>query len=295
MIMNTSLVHSNIFRIFLLGVVAAIVIPSVFVATLQEPFGIFMGSNSGNPGSNPAKGASVPIISSVEARELTNSTAVIRWKTKRAADRQVEYGISEVYELASFIDTRPGTKHEVFLVNLEPGLTYHFRVRSRDPVGSLAFSEDSTFTTLSGKRGQASICGWDGDSIERVDTFCASNDGWAKGESWTASCGAVWSQPASRLVSDCVYQFSDVKAQKSSVGPGESWQVALEPGHTGWIDILQVDSPSEKDIFSPAAKYAERGLVTMDELSAPGKYTFRFRPADDSAAWSDLLTINVHK
>lgn len=250
--------------------------------------------NSGSA-SPPAKDVAAPVISSMEVSEITNSTAVIRWETDRATDRQVDYGISEIYEFASELEIRPDTNHEVFLVNLEPGLTYHFRVRSRDPVGNLAFSEDDTFTTLAGQRGQVSICGWDGDSIERVDTFCPSEDGWAKGESWTEFCSAVWNQTISVPVDDCFYQFSDVKAQKSSVSSNEYFKVLLKPSYTGWIDILEVDSPSGKDKFFPAAKYAVRGQVTMDGMEVAGKYTFRFRPADDSAVWSDLLTITVRR
>lgn len=254
-------------------------------------------SNNGNPQASShspvAKGSTSPVISGMKISEITNSTVVIRWDTKSAADAQVDYGTSEVYEFASNLESRPGTKHEIFLTNLEPGLTYHFRVRSRDPVGSLAFSQDLTFETLPGQRGQASICGWDGDSIERVDTLCTSKDGWAKGESWTESCTDVWGETASAPVDECIYKFSDVKA-RGSVAENDAWQVTLGSGYTGWVDILIVESPSGADRFLPAAEYAEDGQVAMDALSSAGKYTFRFRPADDSASWSDLLTITVH-
>ena len=241
-----------------------------------------------------AKGVTAPVISSVEISEVTNSTAVIRWKTNKATDSQVDYGTSEPYEFASELDTRPDTKHEIFLINLEPGLTYHFQVRSIDPVGNLALSEDGTLTTLTTERGRVSICGWDGDSIERVDTFCPSKDGWAKGESWTESCSVVWTETISLPVDECTYQFSNVKSQ-GSVATDEPWQLTLEPNYTGWIDVLIVESPSVTDEFLPAAYLVEESEVTMEALNSEGKHTFRFRPADDSASWSDLLTITVRE
>jgi len=210
---------------------------------------------------------------------------------------QVEYGVPDAYGLMSDADIALATSHEIFLTNLEPGVTYHFRVRSKNVIGNVAFSEDFIFTTpeekiFEGGRGQASICGWDGDSLERVDTFCATGDGVARGESWTASCSAVWGQTTSRPVQECIYQFSGVSAL-ATIAANEPWQVAVEPVYTGWVDILVVESPSGNDQFLPAAQYVDEGQLTMDALSLTGNYIFQFRPADDSAFWSDSLTVTV--
>lgn len=284
---NISLPFQNM-RLVFLGL--GIIIPSLFLGAL---FGGNFFSSGGTH--NTAAGAAPnPTVSAVEVAEITNSTAVIRWETKGAGDAQVDYGSSASYGFTSLLDARPGTKHEVFLTNLEPGFEYHFQARSKDPIGHLAVSGDLIFTTLPSVRGQVSICGWDGDSIERTDTFCSAKDGWAKGESWTDSCSAVWSQTTSSPVTECTYEFSDAKS-RGSVKLNESWNVTLEPDYTGWVDVLVVSDPAGAETFLPAAVLAVNGSVIMDALDTAGKYSFRFRPADDSASWGDVLTITVRK
>lgn len=229
------------------------------------------------------------IISLVEVRELTNSTALIVWETKSAAEGEVEYGTDETYGLTAK-EERPDTKHEIALTNLLPDTLYHFRIRSKTPSGEETTIDDATFKTLAGERGQVSICGWDGDSLERVDTFCETKNGWAKGESWTHFCGAAWSKTTSRPVQECVYGFSKIKASRS-VDSNDTWEVSLEPNYTGWIDILEIETSTGKDKFLPAVKYSQGGLIIMDPLKVEGEYKFRFRPADDYAFWSEKLII----
>lgn len=282
-----SLLSLNRTQIVLLGL--AVIIPAfVLGAVFGEDF---IPSNSQNLSAKAAPSAS---ITAVEVSEITNSTAVVRWETKSAGDAQVDYGTSTMHEFVSELDSRPDTSHEIALVNLEPGQEYHLKARSKSPNGRLYFSADKTFTTLQSQRGQVSICGWDGDSIERADTVCSTNDGWAKGESWTESCTAVWTQTTSTPVEECIYQFTDVKAI-GSVSKDELWQVEIEPTYTGWVDVMEVSDPSGEFSFLPAAQQAQNGVVQMGALSEAGKYSFRFRPADDGASWSDVLTITVRK
>lgn len=229
-------------------------------------------------------------ISSVEIRELTNSTVLIVWQTKSASEGQVEYGIDETYGLTAK-ESRPDVKkHEIALTDLVPDTLYHFRIRSKTPNREETLTDDSTFKTLAGQRGQVSICGWDGDSLERVDTFCETKNGWAKGESWTHFCGVPWSRTTSKPVKECIYGFSKIQAP-GSLDSDNSWEVKLEPDYTGWVDILEVETPEGEDKFLPAAKYSQGGLISMEPLKVKGKYKFRFRPADDYAFWSDYLVI----
>ena len=115
---NAFLSSKNI-RLAVIGV--GIAVPSLFV-------GAMVANNIMPPVDYnlvaTAKGTTAAAISTIEVSEITDSTAVIRWKTKHAADRQVDYGISETYDFTSKLGTRPSTKHEVALVDLERTLKW---------------------------------------------------------------------------------------------------------------------------------------------------------------------------
>lgn len=86
---------------------------------------------------------------------VTQTGAIVGWRTDRAADSVVEYGQpAGIYPgLAS--DPRRVREHRVRLSSLQPGTTYHFRVRSADVSGNTAYGEDRTFTTRLSGRGKA--------------------------------------------------------------------------------------------------------------------------------------------
>jgi len=88
-----------------------------------------------------------PNILSVSSSGITSTGATIIWSTDKAATSQVEYGISSGYGVLSTENTTLATSHSVFLTNLEPSTTYHFRVASTDEVSNITFSEDYIFAT----------------------------------------------------------------------------------------------------------------------------------------------------
>ena len=88
-----------------------------------------------------------PVISSVLARTITASGAVITWSTNEASDSRVEYGLTTSYGSSSPLDPALVTAHSVNLAGLLPGTLYHYRVRSRDAAGNGAVSANFTFTT----------------------------------------------------------------------------------------------------------------------------------------------------
>jgi len=89
-----------------------------------------------------------PRIANVQAAEISTTSAHIMWQTDEPADSQVEYGLTDSYGMQSSLDTLLVTDHGVRLANLQAGMTYHYRVRSRDAAGNLAVSNDTTFTTV---------------------------------------------------------------------------------------------------------------------------------------------------
>lgn len=80
-------------------------------------------------------------ISNVRVGAVSTQGAIIRWATDVAADSAVSYGTATAGG-NTVGATEPTQDHYVFLDNLTPGTTYHFRVQSGG-----ATSPDASFTT----------------------------------------------------------------------------------------------------------------------------------------------------
>lgn len=89
-----------------------------------------------------------PVISDVSVSGITDTQAVVTWRTSEPADSRVEYGPTTSY--GRFVsDESLVLSHSIELSGLSPSTTYHFRVVSRSGGGALATGEDHTFTTAS--------------------------------------------------------------------------------------------------------------------------------------------------
>jgi RHS repeat-associated protein len=89
----------------------------------------------------------VPDITGVSSSAVTHNSATISWNTNEPADSQVEYGTTTAYGQLTNLDPSLVTAHSQGLSGLTPSTQYHYRVKSRDATGNLAFSGDFTFTT----------------------------------------------------------------------------------------------------------------------------------------------------
>ncbi len=87
-----------------------------------------------------------PVISEVDAKDVTTDTARIVWKTDQPADSLVDYGETEAYGSKESNSTLTKS-HELLLRNLKSGTLYHYKVTSRNEYGFASSSEDQTFTT----------------------------------------------------------------------------------------------------------------------------------------------------
>ena len=88
-----------------------------------------------------------PVISGVNASDVTGSGATITWTTDELTTSQVEYGKTASYGLSTALNEAMVTNHSVALTDLEAEITYHFRVSSADETGNKTLSDDYTFTT----------------------------------------------------------------------------------------------------------------------------------------------------
>lgn len=89
-----------------------------------------------------------PVVSAVSASSVTQTGATVTWTTNESSDSQVEYGSSVSYGNSTTLNTSMVTSHSVALSGLSGGVTYHYRVKSKDAAGNLTTSADNTFTTV---------------------------------------------------------------------------------------------------------------------------------------------------
>lgn len=107
-------------------------------------------SNNGNP-QTQGGGSDVtpPVISDVQAANITTTGADIQWTTDEDSDSVVEYGTSPGNYTDSESDSAMLTSHSVTLSNLTPSTTYYYRVKSTDASNNTATSGEYNVTTQS--------------------------------------------------------------------------------------------------------------------------------------------------
>ncbi|MBF0503303.1 MAG: S8 family serine peptidase, partial [Candidatus Riflebacteria bacterium] len=89
-----------------------------------------------------------PVISSLVATNLTETSATIEWTTDEGATTQVEYGPTTTYGTLTSLDSGITKSHSTALNSLGSNKTYHFRVKSKDSTGNEGVSADQTFNTI---------------------------------------------------------------------------------------------------------------------------------------------------
>ncbi|OGL67065.1 hypothetical protein A2856_01125 [Candidatus Uhrbacteria bacterium RIFCSPHIGHO2_01_FULL_63_20] len=93
-----------------------------------------------------AADTTAPVITNVQAVDITTSGARITWDTDEASDGFVDFGPTVSYG-TTLSNASLVTSHSVALTGLTDATLYHFRVRSRDAALNEAVSGDATFTT----------------------------------------------------------------------------------------------------------------------------------------------------
>ena len=96
-----------------------------------------------------------PIIGEIKSEVSTGANgkmqAIISWKTDELSTSQVEYSEGFLaggkYSQSSPLDETLNSSHTVILTNLQPSITYHFRLLSKDAAGNVGVSNDRTILT----------------------------------------------------------------------------------------------------------------------------------------------------
>jgi serine protease len=87
-----------------------------------------------------------PVISNVNAVDITHNSARITWTTDEPSDSVVYYGTTTAYGNTESSAANV-TSHSINLTGLQPDTLYHYKVSSTDPSDNTAESGDYTFTT----------------------------------------------------------------------------------------------------------------------------------------------------
>jgi serine protease len=87
-----------------------------------------------------------PVISNVQAVDITHNSATITWTTDEPATSVVYYGLTTSYGSTESVSGYT-TSHSVTLTGLSAETLYHYKVESSDSSSNTAQSGDYTFTT----------------------------------------------------------------------------------------------------------------------------------------------------
>ncbi len=97
----------------------------------------------------PQGDTTAPVIGEVSSGTPTETSVTISWTTNEVSTTQVEYGLTASYGSLTNQNNSLVTTHSQAISGLTSGTTYHYRVKSQDATGNLAFGTDRTFTTFS--------------------------------------------------------------------------------------------------------------------------------------------------
>ncbi|HUK56126.1 MAG TPA: fibronectin type III domain-containing protein [Nitrospiria bacterium] len=88
-----------------------------------------------------------PVLSLINAGNITSNGATISWGTNEQATTQADYGLTTAYGNSTTLNATLLNSHNQTLTGLTALTVYHYRVKSADAAGNLAASGDNTFTT----------------------------------------------------------------------------------------------------------------------------------------------------
>jgi hypothetical protein len=120
-----------------------------------------------------------PVISNIQAIDITTNTATITWSTNEPANSRVEYGLTSAYGSLTTLDTATTTTHSVMISGLLPNQTYHYRVYSTDDTGNQSVSADNIFETAFDDTASLAVT-----QINQVQSFATADDSFENGWRW---------------------------------------------------------------------------------------------------------------
>jgi hypothetical protein len=108
------------------------------------------GGGGGGSGGGGGVDKAAPVITDVRlgGTEATQTTAQICWTTDEPSTSQIEYWPESASSQVTLLSEELSLEHCVLLTDLKTATAYLYRAVSRDELGNMATSDESTFTTL---------------------------------------------------------------------------------------------------------------------------------------------------
>jgi hypothetical protein len=212
-----------------------------------------------NPGISAAATVSVtggpdvtaPVISGVNASNITTTGVTLSWNTDEPSDTQVEYGTSVGYGSLSTQNPALVTSHGVAFGGLTSAMQYHYRVRSKDAAGNQAVSGDFTFTTQTA-----------------ADTTPPMISGVSASNVTSGTASISWS---TNEASDTQVEFGTT----SAYGSATALNTSMVSSHAASLSGLSAGTPCH---------YRVKSKDAAGNLSISGDFTFTTLNAADTTA-----------
>jgi len=162
-----------------------------------------------------------PVISAVNAGNISTGGATITWTTDVAATSQVLYGTTTAYGASTANNASLVTSHSQTLSGLQASTTYHYSVQSANAAGTLSTSGDNTFTTSASNpppilsaiaagnlTASGAVITWTSDIPSTSQVLYGTSSAYGSSTSLNATLTTNHSQTLSGLSSSTTYHYS---------------------------------------------------------------------------------------
>ena len=213
-----------------------------------------------------------PVITEVAVSDVTETSAIVKWKTDEDGDSVVNYGLREDYGIVRD-PLRDKTEHTISLEGLEPGRKYYFRVVSSDEEGNQGISAAYQLETkgTSAQSGEGSGSGEGQGQAEGQGQGQADSTSEAvKTEEIIEQINQIKSQEKlEEILNQTVEAIQGITEALTIVGPP-----TVIPETTTAKIIWTTDREASSEVqFSPAGQYIEGGAYTYSQQSTDGPTT----------------------
>ncbi|MHC4644454.1 MAG: InlB B-repeat-containing protein [Planctomycetota bacterium] len=232
-----------------------------------------------------------PVISNVQASNVTSSGATITWSTDENSTGQVEYGMDTGYGNLTALDGGLVNSHSAAITGLSASTTYHYRVRSADASENESVSQDYTLNTSD-------------DSPPPTYTISATISG--TGGSITPAGDVVVNQGSTQtftVTPSPGYHVADVVVDLSSVGPVPGYTfTSVSADHditatfainTHTLDITAVNGSVTKNPDKTSYNHGE--TVTLQPTANVGYHFANWTGAVTGSANPATLVMDADK
>jgi len=220
--------------------------------TLGSPVNQNQSPNTSSP-AGVSSDTQAPVISGLVVKSITDSGAVISWKTDEPCTSKIIYRAEVGDSTSHNVSVRPALSHSITITGLESGKNYFFTIQCQDEAGNI--------TKLDGQKFQTLAATADITPPQLVGLPTVSADDTSASISWATNEKAV------SMVNYGISSAYEFKSGKSS---------ELKLSHSIFISGLSPDTTYHYQLVS--TDQAGNTMTSTD-------FTFRTEPPSDAAPY----------